>query len=62
MKKVKIPDEIQYLGQNEMLEVTGGVVWYVPILIAAACAAVEEVIRDWDNFKAGLLGKPEIQK
>ena len=60
MKTIEQLNEIQFLDQQEMLETSGGVMWIVPILIAAGCAAVEEVIRDWDNFKAGLLGKPEI--
>jgi len=60
MKTLENLHEIHYLDQKEMLETSGGVAWFLPIAIAAACAAVEEVIRDWDNFKAGLLGKPEI--
>ncbi len=60
MKTFEKSNEMQILDQKELLEITGGVAWFVPILIAAGCAAVEEVIRDWDNFKAGLLGKPEI--
>ena len=60
MKTVEKSNEMQILGQKELLEISGGFAWIIPILIAAGCAAVEEVIRDWDNFKAGLLGKPEI--
>jgi len=60
MKTFENLNEIQYLDHKEMLETSGGVAWFLPIAIAAGCAAVEEVIRDWDNFKAGLLGRPEI--
>lgn len=60
MKTVEKSNEMQILDQKELLEISGGFAWIIPILIAAGCAAVEEVIRDWDNFKAGLLGKPEI--
>ena len=62
MKTLEKSNEMQILSHKEMLETSGGVAWFIPILIAGACAAVEEVIRDWDNFKAGLLGKPEIQQ
>jgi len=60
MKTIEQLNDIQLMDQKELLETSGGVAWFLPILIAGACAAVEEVIRDWDNFKAGLLGKPEI--
>lgn len=60
MKTIEKSNEMHNLDQKELLEISGGVAWIIPILIAAGCAAVEEVIRDWDNFKAGLLGKPEI--
>jgi hypothetical protein len=59
MKTIEKLDEMQFLNRQEMLETSGGVMWIIPILIAAGCAAVEEVIRDWDNFKAGLLGNHE---
>ncbi len=60
MKTIEQLNEIRLLDQKEMLETSGGCGIIVPILIAAGCAAVEEIIRDWDNFKAGLLGRPEI--
>ena len=55
-------DGLILLGQNELEETYGGCPGIlVPILIAAAGAAIAEIISDWDNFKAGLLGKPEIK-
>jgi hypothetical protein len=50
------------MRQNELTEIRGGCPILVPIIIAAASAAVAEIISDWDNFKAGLLGNPEIKK
>jgi hypothetical protein len=50
------------MRQNELAETHGGCpAILVPILIAAASAAIAEIISDWDNFKAGLMGKPEIK-
>jgi len=40
----------------EQQEVNGGI---LHILAAVAAAAVAEVIADWDNFKNGLMGRPE---
>jgi hypothetical protein len=45
------------LTLTEQREINGGLLWEV--LIAAVVVAV---INDWDNFKAGLLGKPEKAK
>jgi hypothetical protein len=49
--------QIAELTLTEQREVNGGVFW--PILLGAIVVAA---INDWDNFKAGLLGKPEIAK
>jgi len=49
--------QIADLTLTELREVNGGVFW--GILVGAIVVAV---INDWDNFKAGLLGKPEIAK
>jgi hypothetical protein len=50
------------LKQKELLEIHGGCPILVPILVGLAIAAGTEIINDWDNFKAGLLGKPEIRQ
>jgi len=47
--------QITDLTLTEQKEVNGGILWEA--LVVAAFIAV---IKDWDNFKAGLLGKPEI--
>jgi hypothetical protein len=49
--------QITDLTLAEQREVNGGILW--EILVAAAVVAV---INDWDNFKAGLAGKPEVAK
>ena len=40
----------------EQQEINGGLVSF---LAGVALAAVTQVIRDWDNFKNGLMGEPE---
>jgi hypothetical protein len=37
-------------------EIQGGI---LPILVGAGIAALAEIISDWDNFKNGLMGRPE---
>lgn len=49
--------QIADLTLTEQREVNGGILW--EILVAAAVVAI---INDWDNFKAGLSGKPEVAK
>jgi hypothetical protein len=47
------------LDQKELTGIYGGFFWYIAggIIIAIT----REVISDWDNFKAGLAGQPEIR-
>ena len=56
-----LQNELMPLDHNDLVETKGGCPILAPILIGLAVAAVTEIIQDWDNFKAGLLGKPEIQ-
>ena len=49
--------QITDLTLAEQREVNGGILWEALVI-----AAVIAVIADWDNFKAGLSGKPEIAK
>ena len=49
--------QIEDLTLIEQREVNGGILW--EILVGAAVVAI---INDWDNFKAGLSGKPEVAK
>ena len=49
--------QITDLTLTEQREVNGGVFWEILVV-----AIVVAVMADWDNFKAGLSGKPEIAK
>jgi len=49
--------QITYLTFTEQRDVNGGFIWGA--LIVAAFVAV---INDWDNFKDGIAGKPEVAK
>jgi hypothetical protein len=44
------------LNSKELLEINGGLFW--ELVVGAIIVAV---ISDWDNFKAGLAGKPELK-
>ncbi len=46
------------LGQAECKNINGGILGVIGLAIVGA--VLYEVISDWDNFKAGLAGKPEI--
>ena len=45
------------LTLNEKSQVNGGMFW-----IPLALLACKAIIDDWDNFKAGLAGRPEVPK
>jgi len=45
------------LTLTEQKEVNGGIFWEALVI-----AVVVAVIDDWDNFKRGISGKPEIAK
>lgn len=47
---------VRELTLNESVDVNGGIIREVLLAIAKA------VIEDWDNFKNGIAGKPEIAK
>ena len=47
------------LKREEMYDVKGGIL--AVILAGLAIAAGAAIINDWDNFKAGLMGLPEIK-
>jgi hypothetical protein len=49
----------QEIQCEEQRKINGGA---VPIIAAFAVAIFEVVISDWDNFKNGLLGRPEEKK
>jgi len=48
------------LSEEEARNTKGGVGILAAIAIGLAIAAGAEIFGDWDNFKAGLMGRPEI--
>ena len=57
-KTLMMPAGFTPLSRNEECSTRGGAILGL-ILVAAAAAAVTEIITDWDNFKNGLMGRPE---
>lgn len=50
-------ENYQEIPVSEQRGVNGGGI--LPFLGSLALIIVEEVVRDWDNFKNGLTGQPE---
>ncbi|NQU80088.1 MAG: hypothetical protein HQ543_01055 [Bacteroidetes bacterium] len=51
---------VQEMNTIKMKETNGGCIGILAaIAIGLAIAAGTEIFSDWDNFKAGLTGKPE---
>jgi hypothetical protein len=48
------------ISPNEQQEINGGI-WplFAGVLSAIVVAAATELMHDWDNFKNGLMGRPE---
>lgn len=59
METIKNFSSYQELDQKELIGISGGVIWFIIGGIIVAMA--REVMSDWDNFKAGLTGGPEIK-
>ena len=43
---------------EQQQKTVGGAIW-LPLLLIGAAAVASELASDWDNFKNGLLGRPE---
>lgn len=56
MKSELCIDNFKEIPVQEQQELNGG---FWPIIAAIAAVVVEQVIEDWDNFKNGLMGRPE---
>ncbi|MFC2116221.1 hypothetical protein ACFLTU_07080 [Bacteroidota bacterium] len=56
---MKLPEEFHPLNREEMHEVQGG--FLGAVLIGLAIAGGAAIINDWDNFKNGLMGRPEVR-
>ena len=62
MKTIELNEQVfEPIDPSVCQEVRGGSI-FAAILIGIGLAAGEAIIEDWDNFKAGLLGKPEVSK
>ena len=53
---------VQGMDTIQMRETNGGIGILAAIAAGIAIAAGAEIFGDWDNFKAGLKGEPEIKK
>ena len=56
MKNELTIENFNEISEHEQQDINGGI---LPFLIAIGVIAVAEIIRDWDNFKNGLAGRPE---
>jgi len=56
MKNNIHPDGFREVPPGEQKEINGGIVAF---LVGIGIAAVAEIFHDWDNFKNGLMGRPE---
>jgi hypothetical protein len=54
-------DCLRELTIDEQKEINGGVFGIDDLIIGIAVGAALEIISDWDNFKRGLAGQPEIK-
>jgi hypothetical protein len=60
MQAIKDMSYYRELNKDELSGIYGGVIWY--IVGGVIIAVVNEIVSDWDNFKAGLRGQPEIKQ
>jgi lactobin A/cerein 7B family class IIb bacteriocin len=49
------------LNESELRQIEGGSI-LGGLAIGLAIAAFAQIIGDWDNFKNGLAGRPEVKK
>jgi hypothetical protein len=49
------------LSQSELRQVEGGSI-IGPLIAGLIITAVAQIVGDWDNFKNGLAGRPEVVK
>jgi hypothetical protein len=50
--------DFRELSLQDQQEINGGV---LPFLALIGAAAITQIIIDWDNFKNGLMGRPELR-
>lgn len=60
MNENLLNSNVRSLTKEELREVNGGVFGLDDLLIGVAVGACIQIMSDWDNFKRGLSGRPEI--
>lgn len=55
-------EKFEELSFEEKLELKGGLSFWGTVAAGVIVATVVAIIDDWDNFKAGLKGEPEIKR
>ena len=53
--------ELHELSDHEINTIEGGIFGIDDVIVGVVVGAVVSIIRDWDNFKAGLFGDPPIK-
>ena len=56
---IQLSEKFYPLEREEMHEIQGGILGI--ILAGLAIAAGAAIINDWDNFKNGLMARPEVR-
>ena len=54
-------EKFKELSLEDLQETTGGLGFWATIGVGLIIGAGIAIIDDWDNFKAGLRGQPEIK-
>ncbi|MEO5980638.1 MAG: hypothetical protein ABIS36_11360 [Chryseolinea sp.] len=49
----------QPLSEDELRDTSGGVNGWATFFGGLAATALGEIVKDWDNFKNGIAGRPE---
>ena len=49
------------LTESELRQIEGGSI-IGPLIAGLIITAVAQIVSDWDNFKNGLAGRPEVKK
>jgi hypothetical protein len=65
LKQVHMKNELaikhfREIPSNEQRDISGGII--LPFLAAVSLLGIGKIIEDWDNFKNGLMGRPEENK
>jgi hypothetical protein len=48
---------VQPLSEDELRAISGGFTWFP--FFGPTSLAIGEIVKEWDNFKNGLAGRPE---